>query len=200
MGVRIPAPASCERAEKREASAGTVRDRPPCARNGGQRFFACTPLVSIIALCPMCLARSLTLPPIALRDSLCIVQDDPADLGQQILEMDKVYSNSMCNIAAADAATKDEGCFFSRNPELVRTFQVRLDADSSSEARHLLGLQETRPRVHWPLASSKNEHGSFRNVCLLQELFTVVLHKCTGSVENWKHLKLTHPAWKAADA
>ncbi|KAK3640347.1 hypothetical protein LTR56_011945 [Elasticomyces elasticus] len=71
-------------------------------------------------------------------DTLSIVQDDLVDLEREISQMDKVYSNAVCNIAASDASTKDEGCFFARDADQIRTAFVSIDADSSSSARHLL--------------------------------------------------------------
>ncbi|KAK3657775.1 hypothetical protein LTR56_002154 [Elasticomyces elasticus] len=71
-------------------------------------------------------------------DTLSIVQDDPVDLEREISQMDKVYSNAVCNIAASDASTKDEGCFFIRDADQIRTAFVSINAGSSSSARHLL--------------------------------------------------------------
>ncbi|KAK5693083.1 hypothetical protein LTR97_010559 [Elasticomyces elasticus] len=75
-------------------------------------------------------------------DSLCIRQDDAEDCAQQVMEMDKVYSNSACNIAASDASSNDQGCFFYRDWALLQSYYVRLDGSSSCEARHQLSITD----------------------------------------------------------
>jgi hypothetical protein len=52
-------------------------------------------------------------------DSLCIVQDDPRDWGIEAVLMDKVYSHSLCNIAATGAANSLGGLFFERDPTVA---------------------------------------------------------------------------------
>jgi hypothetical protein len=49
-------------------------------------------------------------------DSLCIVQDDPQDWEIEAVLMDKIYSHSLCNIAATGAANSLGGLFFERDP------------------------------------------------------------------------------------
>lgn len=71
-------------------------------------------------------------------DTLCIEQNDDEDRGHEILEMDRVYGNSVCNVSASDADNNEEGCFYDRDDNTVKAFLVRLDADSSSKARHLI--------------------------------------------------------------
>ncbi|KAK5707583.1 hypothetical protein LTR97_000120 [Elasticomyces elasticus] len=88
-------------------------------------------------------------------DTLSIVQDDPVDLEREISQMDKVYSNAICNIAASDASTNDEGCFFARDADQIRTAFVSINANSSSSARHLL-----RP--------TRDETQSALTTCLLE--------------------------------
>ncbi|KAK4894368.1 hypothetical protein LTR27_007501 [Elasticomyces elasticus] len=73
-------------------------------------------------------------------DSLCIVQDDEEDVAEQISQMDRVYTNSLCNIAASDASNNDEGCFYDRDPTPLQSYRFKLDADGSGEARHHLQL------------------------------------------------------------
>ncbi|KAK4962042.1 hypothetical protein LTR10_002539 [Elasticomyces elasticus] len=51
-------------------------------------------------------------------DLLCILQNDAKDRSEHIAQMHKVYSNSICNIAASDAANAN--------------------GDSSDEARHII--------------------------------------------------------------
>ncbi|KAK5747468.1 hypothetical protein LTR17_000109 [Elasticomyces elasticus] len=69
-------------------------------------------------------------------DCLCIMQDDAEDVARQISQMDKVYSNSVCNIAASDATNTSEGCFYEHDIPSVQTYNFRLDGDTSKEARH----------------------------------------------------------------
>ena len=42
-------------------------------------------------------------------DSLCVVQDDPIDLRQQIESMDRIYGNALLTIVAADAEHAEIG-------------------------------------------------------------------------------------------
>ncbi|KAI9688712.1 MAG: hypothetical protein M1822_001069 [Bathelium mastoideum] len=53
-------------------------------------------------------------------DSLCIIQDSDLDWTTQSAQMDKVYSNSFCNVAAAGAKDSTQGLWFKRLPEVVR--------------------------------------------------------------------------------
>lgn len=59
-------------------------------------------------------------------DSLCIIQDSPADWEKESARMAEVYSNSHCNIAAAHAANGTLGCFTERDPRLVKPLKVEL--------------------------------------------------------------------------
>jgi hypothetical protein len=52
-------------------------------------------------------------------DSLCIVQGDPQDWEIEAVLMDKVYSHSLCNIAATGAANSLGGLFFERDPTVA---------------------------------------------------------------------------------
>ncbi|KAL9095271.1 MAG: hypothetical protein Q9165_002527 [Trypethelium subeluteriae] len=52
-------------------------------------------------------------------DSLCIVQDLESDWHRQSAQMDKIYSHSFCNLAAAGARDSTEGFWFKRAPEMV---------------------------------------------------------------------------------
>lgn len=58
-------------------------------------------------------------------DSICIIQDSEEDWHRESANMNAIYTNSHCNIAAADAATGEEtqeqhGCFFDRDPSALR--------------------------------------------------------------------------------
>ncbi|KAK5685564.1 hypothetical protein LTS10_003645 [Elasticomyces elasticus] len=80
-------------------------------------------------------------------DLLCILQNDAKDRSEHIAQMHKVYSNSICNIAASDAANASEGCFYARDKHSVQSFCVRLDGDSSDEARHIIRPSRTDTRA-----------------------------------------------------
>lgn len=45
-------------------------------------------------------------------DSLCIIQDDAKDWNQEAALMGSIYENAYCTIAAAEAYSDDEGCFY----------------------------------------------------------------------------------------
>ncbi|KAK3651491.1 hypothetical protein LTR56_005633 [Elasticomyces elasticus] len=80
-------------------------------------------------------------------DLLCILQNDAKDRSEHIAQMHKVYSNSICNIAAFDAANASEGCFYVRDKQSVQPFRVSLDGDSSDEARHIMRPSRLDTRV-----------------------------------------------------
>jgi hypothetical protein len=50
-------------------------------------------------------------------DSLCIIQDDAEDWGQQASKMSSIYSNATLTIAATRAANGSDGCLSTRSPE-----------------------------------------------------------------------------------
>ncbi|CAG8948679.1 hypothetical protein HYFRA_00001799 [Hymenoscyphus fraxineus] len=68
-------------------------------------------------------------------DSLCIIQNSVKDWEQESAQMEFVYRNAVCNIAATGAADSRMGCFFDRNPILAQACRVKLvdedDGDSS---------------------------------------------------------------------
>ncbi|KAK1699914.1 heterokaryon incompatibility protein-domain-containing protein [Colletotrichum godetiae] len=57
-------------------------------------------------------------------DSLCILQDSPLDWKKESFRMDHVYSNSTCNIIAAQSEESDGGLFAMRDPSVLETFVV----------------------------------------------------------------------------
>ncbi|KAL6711647.1 hypothetical protein ACN47E_004581 [Coniothyrium glycines] len=63
-------------------------------------------------------------------DSLCIIQDSMVDWAYESGLMHKVYRNSYCNIAAADAAESQGGLFRSRAPQDV--LPAKLDCHAST--------------------------------------------------------------------
>ncbi|KAI1326147.1 heterokaryon incompatibility protein [Xylariaceae sp. FL0255] len=54
-------------------------------------------------------------------DSLCILQqgDDGVDLKQELTRMSEIYSNSSCNISAADATDASQSLFRSKSPKML---------------------------------------------------------------------------------
>ncbi|KAF2855715.1 HET-domain-containing protein [Plenodomus tracheiphilus IPT5] len=72
-------------------------------------------------------------------DSLCIIQGDVKDWMNEGTLMHKVYRNSYCNIAAADAANSKEGLFRKRVPQEVTP--ARFEGDGASP---IFGRQKWR--------------------------------------------------------
>ncbi|KAF2215917.1 hypothetical protein CERZMDRAFT_35063, partial [Cercospora zeae-maydis SCOH1-5] len=60
-------------------------------------------------------------------DSLCIVQDDPDELGSEIMAMNQVYGNSFCNLSAASEKNSATGLFFERDPRNCTTYSIPLN-------------------------------------------------------------------------
>ncbi|KAK3388360.1 heterokaryon incompatibility protein-domain-containing protein [Sordaria brevicollis] len=63
-------------------------------------------------------------------DSLCIIQDSPQGIDwiAESAKMTNVYEDSYINFAAADAMdSSTQGCFFDRDPSLIRLVRVHLD-------------------------------------------------------------------------
>ena len=57
-------------------------------------------------------------------DSLCILQDSDEDWQREASLMKDVYKNAMGTIAATGALDSSVGCFFARDPEIVRGFCI----------------------------------------------------------------------------
>ena len=73
-------------------------------------------------------------------DSLCIIQDDNEDWQREAPLMEKVYGNSYCNIAAADAKNSTEGLFRSRKqyhlpPSATKAIWVNQNAEKCTVVR-----------------------------------------------------------------
>jgi len=68
-------------------------------------------------------------------DSLCIVQDDHEDWIRESALMSKVYSRSLCTIAAAHAIDGREGCFSQRDPLVVFPVLVPSPFQASNSCR-----------------------------------------------------------------
>lgn len=64
-------------------------------------------------------------------DSLCIVQegDDLQDWSREVKVMDKVYSNSFCNIAASEAQSGHDTMFYSRIPTMLESFVAHFNVE-----------------------------------------------------------------------
>lgn len=58
-------------------------------------------------------------------DALCILQDSTEDWRHESAMMMKVYQNSHCSIAAADASDSEQGCFSHRDPLLIPPIIIR---------------------------------------------------------------------------
>ena len=83
-------------------------------------------------------------------DTLCIIQDDSSDRSREIAQMDKVYGNSLCNIAASDGVGDDIGCFHQRDKRAIGSHRVRLGQTGSLNTWHLLRLSGGE-NVDWDL-------------------------------------------------
>lgn len=84
-------------------------------------------------------------------DSLCIVQDDPDELGSEIMAMDRVYGNSFCNISAASEKDSAAGLFFERDTRHCTTYSTTLDLS------HTLPIAPTRHSisVSWDVCAAE---------------------------------------------
>src|SRR6266536_5095567 len=60
-------------------------------------------------------------------DSLCIIQDSPADWQREATRMGTYYQNSWCNIAASKARNGSEGCFSNRNTGEICPLRVKVE-------------------------------------------------------------------------
>jgi hypothetical protein len=63
-------------------------------------------------------------------DSLCIVQDSMKDWQDQSALMRDVFTNSVCNLAAADSHGPDEGLFRDRDPSLLMSLELQAGLDN----------------------------------------------------------------------
>ncbi|KAL2061615.1 hypothetical protein VTL71DRAFT_6992 [Oculimacula yallundae] len=61
-------------------------------------------------------------------DSLCIVQNSPEDWSSEAARMGDIYKNALCNIAATAALDGRDGCFFQRDPLLLKPLRVRISS------------------------------------------------------------------------
>lgn len=77
-------------------------------------------------------------------DSLCIIQDSPQDWESEVPQMDQIYSNSYCNIAAAGARNTTGGLYLEQNPRLQPPWRLYL-RDANSQAAKLIELSACAP-------------------------------------------------------
>ncbi|KAL2134077.1 hypothetical protein VTI74DRAFT_1073 [Chaetomium olivicolor] len=70
-------------------------------------------------------------------DALCIVQDDAADLGREIVRMDKIYQNAVVTIAAQGATGVGDGLFNATMHPLARmACKISFKATLSKPDKH----------------------------------------------------------------
>ncbi len=58
-------------------------------------------------------------------DSLCIMQDSDVDWQSESSEMNNIYKNGICNIAAVDSVDANSGCFFDRDATDLNTLVIK---------------------------------------------------------------------------
>ncbi|KAK5077781.1 hypothetical protein LTR70_009646 [Exophiala xenobiotica] len=71
-------------------------------------------------------------------DALCIIQDDPQDIGEEIPRMGIIYGNSVCTIAALSSGGSDGGCFAQRIP------LARVPCQLWTRSGHFISLKSVR--------------------------------------------------------
>lgn len=89
-------------------------------------------------------------------DSLCIIQDSDDDWRRESLRMSDVYGRSSLNIAAAGAVNGSKGCYFDRNPDLLRSAHIPVSSnklDSPKTIFEAVTDHFTNDVVKGPLAS-----------------------------------------------
>ena len=64
-------------------------------------------------------------------DSLCIIQDDTADLRQEIAKMCDIYRYGALNVAPVHASNGDGGCFVERRPAAFQPCIVAHDGQQN---------------------------------------------------------------------
>lgn len=114
-------------------------------------------------------------------DTLCILQQNENDKKHEIGEMDSVYSNAICTIAAGVGETANEGCFTSRDPTGISTHGVYLRL-GGEEAQYCL------MRLSWSHTNRELARTSLsRRGWTFQERFLSprILHFCAKQV-HWE--------------
>ncbi|KAK0648602.1 heterokaryon incompatibility protein-domain-containing protein, partial [Cercophora newfieldiana] len=69
-------------------------------------------------------------------DSLCIIQDDPADWQREAAQMASIYSGAYLTVAAACAEDSTVGCLPERMQASVEAYARPLDADADATPGH----------------------------------------------------------------
>ncbi|KAF2865486.1 heterokaryon incompatibility protein-domain-containing protein [Massariosphaeria phaeospora] len=105
------------------------------------------------------IARRLQIPYLWI-DSLCIIQNDEQDWAHEAVQMDKVYRNGVCNIAACDSLGPTESLFSNRNPRACAAFTTTHEYFEQTVEFTLLPDWVELTRDHAPL---------FRRAWILQE-------------------------------
>ena len=75
-------------------------------------------------------------------DSLCIMQDSPADWQEQAAEMGSVYENAVLNLCMAGSANPSGGSFRSRDADLITPLSITLTGHDGKETAHQLVCEE----------------------------------------------------------
>ena len=65
-------------------------------------------------------------------DSLCILQDSLEDWRYEAAQMEQIYGNSLCNIAATGASSDEEGCFRDRDASLLQPCIIKSEWDNGN--------------------------------------------------------------------
>ena len=74
-------------------------------------------------------------------DSLCILQDSPDDWKREAVTMKNVYKNALITIAATGASDSSIGCFSTRDPSLIKGFEIPTSRDGQpSDTMHCLNV------------------------------------------------------------
>jgi hypothetical protein len=77
-------------------------------------------------------------------DSLCIIQDDRADLDRELVEIGLIYECTYLTIAASDAPDSKSGCFYKRVYPASLTHAVRLPFSTPKTTR-AVSIDSTYP-------------------------------------------------------
>lgn len=118
-------------------------------------------------------------------DSLCIIQDSAEDWAEESAQMELVYRNLVCNIAAAAAANSEEGCFVNRDPKFAQACRLHIFTASHRELNTNIYDPILRPTygVGHPLSDSPLN----KRAWVLQEQYlSKRIIYCTRNQLLWK--------------
>lgn len=71
-------------------------------------------------------------------DSMCIIQDSIEDWQRESAQMDSVYNNSYCNIAAAHSVNCEGGLFVTRDPSLIEELRVETEWENLKKMKFIV--------------------------------------------------------------